>query len=538
MRAPLRFWRARGVAVVLAAGAAISLTAITGVTGGMIPAVADPITTTYAPVPTYAPETTYAPTTAAPATTYAPETTYAPTTAPQVTTYAPTTVETPVVTTPAPVVTTTAAPAVTTTAAPAVTTTVAPAVTTTVAPAVPTTAAPAVTTTVPVVTTQAQLPTPTGALPTPTGALPTPTGAVLPTATGALPTPTGAVLPTATGALPTPTGALPTPTGALPTPTGALPTPTGAVLPTATTAVQAAQVTPTETPKTLQAAPEDLELAKAAVPVQLNPPPAPQTEVQRLTTLLTNPANGPTTTAPNLAAAQTNIVQFPQVQYDEFLRPVILNPFRDPLQVVYQYAGAPRILVIPPLASAITEIAQAGAYNFTAMVLNAAGVPAQVAVGSMFGGGYVPAPGQPPPAPPPIVKYNDVPVQVKYSNATYKPFVVRKIVDVGDDPVVGERKVLLDGVTPAWGQWTQTESGDRQFEVHKTQQFPGMDDPPAEGPLPGDYQLQLASASQPANKGMGTKDLLLIGAAAVVLLLGIGAIVLNVVLGRRRRPHH
>ena len=28
-----------------------------------------------------------------------------------------------------------------------------------------------------------------------------------------------------------------------------------------------------------------------------------------------------------------------------------------------------------------------------------------------------------------------------------------------------EGKVLLDGVTPAWGQWTTTPSGERQFEV-------------------------------------------------------------------------
>ena len=134
-------------------------------------------------------------------------------------------------------------------------------------------------------------------------------------------------------------------------------------------------------------------------------------------------------------------------------------------------------------------------------------------------------------------KLNDVPVQVKYSNATYKPFVVKKIVDVGMDPAVGEQKVLLDGVTPAWGQWVQGENGERQFEVHKTQQFPGLDDAPSEGPLPGDYQLQLASASEPAKSGHNTKDLLLIGGAGLVLVLGLGAIVLNVVLGRRHPRH-
>jgi hypothetical protein len=193
-------------------------------------------------------------------------------------------------------------------------------------------------------------------------------------------------------------------------------------------------------------------------------------------------------------------------------------------------------LVINPLASIVTEVAELGAYSFTAMVLNAVGIPTSVAVGNFFGGGYYPGPGlPPPPPPPPVVNYQDVPVQVRYTNATYKPFVVNKIVDVGDDPVVGERKVLLDGVTPAWGQWQQTSNGERTFEVHKTQQFPGME-APAEGPLPGDYQLQLVSDSSPT--GLGTRDLVLIAAGVLVLLLGVGAIILTTVLGRRRRPHH
>jgi hypothetical protein len=94
--------------------------------------------------------------------------------------------------------------------------------------------------------------------------------------------------------------------------------------------------------------------------------------------------------------------------------------------------------------------------------------------------------------------------------------------------------VLLDGVTPAWGEWKQTETGERQFEVHKTQSFPGMEEP-HEGPLPGDYPMQLVSASAPS--GLSTKDVVLIGAAVVVALLGVGAIVLTIFLGRRR-PHH
>jgi hypothetical protein len=131
---------------------------------------------------------------------------------------------------------------------------------------------------------------------------------------------------------------------------------------------------------------------------------------------------------------------------------------------------------------------------------------------------------------------SDVPVQVKYTDATYRPIVVRKIVDVGPDPAQGgAHKVLLDGVTPAWGAWKQNEQGVPQFEVHETQSFPGME-APAEGPLPGNYDLQLVSDSKPT--GLSGKDMTLIVGAVLAAAVGIGAIVLTVFLGRRRRPLH
>jgi hypothetical protein len=198
------------------------------------------------------------------------------------------------------------------------------------------------------------------------------------------------------------------------------------------------------------------------------------------------------------------------VQYDEFYRPLIFNPFPDPLQVVYLLAGAPRILLIPPLGRIVTEVPQLGSYNFTALRLNPFGIPMDVAVGNFFGGGFDPGPGLPPPPPrPPVITKTNVPVQVKYANATYEPIRVKKVVDVGPDPSVGgEHKVLFDGVAPAWGQRIQTETGERQFEVHKTQEFPGME-APAEGPLPGDYPMQLVSDSSPT--GLSGKDIAIIG---------------------------
>jgi hypothetical protein len=227
------------------------------------------------------------------------------------------------------------------------------------------------------------------------------------------------------------------------------------------------------------------------------------------------------------------------VQYDEYYRPIIVNPYRERVRIVYIYDDTPRIVWISPLARAVLDVAQFAAYSFTAVVDTAANLvnaavdtAANVAVGSFFGGGYVPAFGEPlPPPPPPVLRYDNVPVQVRYSQATYEPFRVGRIIDVGDDPRFGERKVLLDGATPAWGEWTQTPSGERQFEVHKTQQFPGLDDP-QEAPLPGDYQLRLASAESPS--GLSGRDIFLYVAAGVTVALGFGAIALALFLGRRR----
>ncbi|GAB7069478.1 hypothetical protein [Mycolicibacterium hodleri] len=224
------------------------------------------------------------------------------------------------------------------------------------------------------------------------------------------------------------------------------------------------------------------------------------------------------------------------VEYDEYYRPVLSNPYRDPMRIVYVYQNAPRIAFIPPLGRIVLEVAQFAAYSFTALVTNPINEVLNVAVGSFFGGGYFPGVGLPlPPPPPPLLNYANVPVQVRYPDATYQPFRVSKIVDVGPDRQYGEQKVLLDGVTPAWGEWKQTPSGERSFEVHKTQQFPGLDDP-RPGPLPGDYQLTLASDESPS--GMNKRDVYLVAVAVACGALSIGAVALAVFMGRRRRPMH
>jgi hypothetical protein len=304
--------------------------------------------------------------------------------------------------------------------------------------------------------------------------------------------------------------------------------------PASSPAAQAGQVVTVHQAEPLQAPQQDVAAAKATVPAEHRPDPAPQTDVDNLRRAIGSPSNDndgrnpdgqdsresdPGRPDPGQQGWDHQVRQWDRdwVRYDDDWRPVICNPYQTPAQIVYDYDGSPQIVVIPPLQSAVLDVADYGAYNFTAVVLDAVGQAADVAVGSFFGGGYDPGPDLPPPPPPPPVQtYDDVPVSVDYPDATYQPFVVNQVVDAGDDPQYGEHKVLLDGVTPVWGQWTQTPDGQREFDVNKTQQFPGLD-APAPGPLPGNYQLQLASKTSPA---MPARDLFIVAASGVVATLG------------------
>jgi hypothetical protein len=307
---------------------------------------------------------------------------------------------------------------------------------------------------------------------------------------------------------------------------------------------QALQAISAPQPEKVQAPQQDVELAKASRPIEQRPDPAPRRDVDELWKVIRPP--NPIGDGRDPGQEWSNrdrpyrdgewdhrVRQWDRhwVQYDQYYRPVICNPYRDVLRVVYIYQGAPRIVFIQPLGSIAVEAAVYGAYNFTAVLLNAVGTAVNVAVGSFFGGGYYPGLGLPlPPPPRPVVYYDNVPVVVKYRRAAYQPFLVSRIVDAGDDAHYGERKVLLDGVTPAWGVWTQTDTGQRQFEVHKTQQFPGLDNP-QEAPLPGDYQLKLAGDTSSA--GFSARDVYAIATAVAVGSLILGAAGVHIF---RRRP--
>ena len=306
----------------------------------------------------------------------------------------------------------------------------------------------------------------------------------------------------------------------------------------------------TEKPQTLEAPAADVEVAKVAKVTDEKPEPAAIEDVQAIAEELQlssarrddRDEPGPLNDGDRRGRDWDDRVRQwdpDWVVYDEYYRPVISNPYRQPVKIVYVYQNAPRVVFINPLERVVLNVAQYAAYSFTAVVLTAANVvntavntAAAVAVGSFFGGGYYPGFGVPlPPPPPPVLRYDNVPVQVRYSDAVYEPFRVQRIVDVGDDAVYGARKVLLDGVTPAWGQWTQTPSGERMFEVNKTQQFPGLEEP-AEAPLPGDYRMTLASDESPA--GMDGKTVYMIVSAVVLAAMSVGAVLWSVMLGRRR----
>ena len=559
MGAPLGICAKRSVVAVLASGVVISLTALTG---GIAPAFAKPdtdtVVTTTAPAPE--PKVPVTEATQAPP----PE---APPKAPAPLPAAPS-IESPpqtqqAVAPPAPPITQSPAPPVTQSTVAPVVTSVAPASpTTTVNPPVPTveSATPHVvappTSEAPSVTSSAATPSP--ATQAPSAA--TTTSVSVRASIGSVPPSSALVAPSsATDGVPPTSSAATTPSNPSAAPgsesRGSEPSSSAVTTTGSSTVSHAANVIPSSEPQTLQAPKADVELARNAQPVEVKADPAPKQDVDAISSSiglnlgLKGPlgvdasANADVRLAGD-RAPDRHIRQWSPdwVQYDDYYRPIIVNPYRERGRIVYIYDDAPRIVWVPPLARAVLDVAQFAAYSFTAVVDTAANLvnaavdtAANIAVGSFFGGGYVPAYGEPlPPPPPPVLRYDDVPVQVRYSQATYEPFRVGRIIDMGDDPQYGERKVLLDGATPAWGEWTQTPSGERQFEVHKTQQFPGLD-APQEAPLPGDYQLKLASAESPS--GLSGRDIALYVAAGVTVALGFGAIGLALFLGRRRARH-
>jgi hypothetical protein len=285
-------------------------------------------------------------------------------------------------------------------------------------------------------------------------------------------------------------------------------------------------------PDVAEVSQEDFDEAHSADVLGVDSTTASETEVNELTESLESVVSSTTTTT---STWSSNVSQWNSawIGYDDWYRPVFTNPYSTTLQLIYPYDDGTRIFEVPPMQRAVLTVPDADVYNFTAVNRDPSGKPVTVSTGSFTGGGYQPTPGQPPPAKPlPPTTFKNVLVQLKYDDKLSKPFRVKTLADLGDDPSVGGHRALLDDETPVWGTWTKTAGGERLFEVTSTNQLPGITKP-SQGPVPG-YQVQLTSneaAATPAEKTW-MKPLVIAAAVGGVLAVGVVAFVLA---GRRRK---
>lgn len=280
---------------------------------------------------------------------------------------------------------------------------------------------------------------------------------------------------------------------------------------------------------TAQVSQDDFDLAQGLPPVEADPQQASSSDVQELAESLESYMTSTSTTTSSTWSSTVTQWNSAWVGYDTYYRPIITNPYRTPLQLVYTYGDATQIVTVAPMQRTVLAVPTPGVYNFTAITQNGSGKPVAVSTGSFSGGGYVPVAGQQPPTEPTSpTSYQNVLVQLHFSTGTSQPFRLKQLTDLGSDPAVGAERVLLDQETPAWGTWSKTQDGERLFEVTKTQQLPGLT-APAEGPLPG-YDVQLTAA--PAAPAGSTNPLVMTAIGSGVLaLVSVAFFVLS---GRRR----
>ncbi|GAT10714.1 collagen-like protein [Mycolicibacterium novocastrense] len=289
----------------------------------------------------------------------------------------------------------------------------------------------------------------------------------------------------------------------------------------------------TADPDIAEVSQEDFDEAHGADAVDVDPPTATETEVTELTESLESFTSTTTSTTSSTWSSPVTQWNSRWTGYDRWFRPVFTNPYKTPLQIIYPYNNTTRVFDVPPSGRAVLTAPGPGVYSFTAVNRDPSGKPVTVSTGSFSGGGYRPAPGQPPPPKPkPPTTFKNVLVALKYKDGESKPFRVKTLADLGDDPSVGGHRVLLDEETPAWGHWTKTGGGERLFEITSTQQLPGLVQP-SQGPLPG-YQVQLSS-SETAAPAQDTWVKPVAIAAAVAGVLAIGAVLYFLLSGRRRK---
>lgn len=290
----------------------------------------------------------------------------------------------------------------------------------------------------------------------------------------------------------------------------------------------------TPDPNVAEVSQEAFDEAHGADVVDVDSTTASETEVTELTESLESVVNSTTTATSSIWSSSVSQWNSSWIGYDNWYRPVFTNPYSTPLQVIYPYDNTTRIVEVPPMQRAVVSAPVADVFSFTAVNRDPSGKPVTVSTGSFSGGGYQPAPGQPPPVKPaPPTTFKNVLVQLKYNDKLSKLFRVKTLADLGDDPSIGGHRALLDGETPVWGTWSKTAGGERVFEVTSTNQLPGLTKP-SPGPMPG-YQVQLVSSEAAAETAETARVKPLVIVAAVGGVLALGAIVLLVLVGRRRR---
>ena len=169
-------------------------------------------------------------------------------------------------------------------------------------------------------------------------------------------------------------------------------------------AAKAAQRIATAEPETLTAPEQDVQLAKQSKLIEVKPQPASKEDVDFLSSAINLQSKtklGPFDSEFGAGSEfsvggdrdrgrgrdwenkywDKKVRQWDRdwIEYDQFYRPIIFNPFRAPVRIVYALANATRILVIQPLARVIVDVAELAAYSFTAVVLGAANVVSDVA---------------------------------------------------------------------------------------------------------------------------------------------------------------
>jgi hypothetical protein len=110
------------------------------------------------------------------------------------------------------------------------------------------------------------------------------------------------------------------------------------------------------------------------------------------------------------------------LEYDEYYRPVVLNPYRAAVRIVYIYQR-PSHRGDPAAGENRPGGGRDRCVQFHGRGPQRGQHRSQRGSGRFFGGGYFPGAGLPlPPPPPPVLRYDNVPVLVRYSQAVYEPF--------------------------------------------------------------------------------------------------------------------